>query len=235
MLRYENYDREKDFTKEYHETNHKHRIFPLSKEGINKYLKQAVFLRENPNPTNENKEVKIDTKNIRYRNINPIDISNGNKLYLKTDDLSEKKQENITSNKTIILRNYSYNKPKINFGESFRRNIKFKPKFKYFEPIIISKTLKNKYLVKGGYHTKSKSCSKIKPKELPLITYNKILGDRKIEIKEFDAFLFSSSLCKTFTNHKSYYMGERYNPQNYQLDKTRNRTVRNEFGALFSN
>ena len=236
MLRYENYDREKDFTKDHHESNHKHRIFPLSEEGMNKYLKQAVFLREIPNPSNENKEIKIENKNkVRYRNIKPIDISNGNKLFLKTEDLTEKNVNNIISNEKRILRNYSYNQPKINVGQSFRRNIKFKPKFKYFEPIIISKTLKNKYLVKGGYHTKSKSCSKIKPKELPLITYNKILGDRKIEIKEFDAFLLSSSLCKTFTNHKSYYMGERYNPQNYQLDKTRNRTVRNEFGALFSN
>ena len=62
MLRYENYDREKDFTKEYHESNYKHKIFPLSKEGINKYLKQAVFLREIPNPSIKNKELKIEAK-----------------------------------------------------------------------------------------------------------------------------------------------------------------------------
>ena len=234
MLRYENYDREKDFTKEYHESNYKHKIFPLSKEGINKYLKQAVFLREIPNPSNENKEIKIENKNkVRYRNIKPIDISNGNKLFLKTEDLTEKNVNNLISNEKRILRNYSYNQPKINIGQSFRRNIKFKPKFKYFEPIIINKTLKNKYLIKG-YHTKSKSYTKIKPKELPLITYNKILGDRKIEINEFNAFHLSSTLSNTFSNHKSYYMGERYNPQNYQLEP-KNRTSRNEFGSLFSN
>ena len=234
MLRYENYDREKDFTKDHHESNHKHRIFPLSEEGMNKYLKQAVFLREIPNPSIKNKELKIEAKNkFRYRNINPIYISNENKIFLKTEDLTENIDDNKISNEKRILRNYSYNKPKKNFEQNFRRNIKFKPKFKYFEPIIINKTLKNKFLIKG-YHTKSKSYTKIKPKELPLIIYNKNLGKRKIEINEFNAFLLSSSLCNTITNHKSYYMGERYNPQNYQLEN-KNRTSRNEFGALFSN
>ena len=63
--------------------------------------------------------------------------------------------------------------------------------------------------------------------------YNKCIGKRKIEINKFKAHLSSSSLSNTFTNHKSYYMGEKYNPENYNLDNPKNRINRNEYGILY--
>jgi hypothetical protein len=60
-----------------------------------------------------------------------------------------------------------------------------------------------------------------------------MLGKRKIEIENQNAYITTSTLGKPFTNHKSYYMGEKYNPENYNLDNPKNRLSRNEYGILY--
>ena len=228
-MRYEYYDREKDFSKKCYDSLIKHSIYPLSKEGLKKYLKHANYFFEthtNPYLTEEKK------KQINQRNLKSMDFSNINKTNLniiyESKINSEKLLKEENKNKELVY-NYNFKKPKIQKEYIYKRNLN------YFEPIIINRTLKNKYLIKGFHTNKSHSCKKLKIKELPLITYNKMLGKRKIEIENQNAYITTSTLGKPFTNHKSYYMGEKYNPQNYLLDRTKNRTSRNEFGALFSN
>ncbi len=129
---------------------------------------------------------------------------------------------------------------------NFDKRIKYKTNRKalsislkkpYFEPIIIGKTLKNKYLIKQNNKTKTFFGEKIKSKisSLPIIEYNKILGDRKIEFNQYNAYNTSSNFSSKYSNHKSYFMGEKYNPLNYMMDNSKNRTKRNEFGSLFIN
>ena len=43
-MRYEYYDREKDFTKEPYDCLPQHNIYPLSEEGLNKYFNQRNFV-----------------------------------------------------------------------------------------------------------------------------------------------------------------------------------------------
>ena len=45
-MRYEYYDREKDFTKEPYDCLPQHNIYPLSEEGLNKYFNQRNFVLE---------------------------------------------------------------------------------------------------------------------------------------------------------------------------------------------
>ena len=207
MMKYEYYDKERDFAKHYIEKSSKHNIYPLSKEGLIKYLKQAKFLHEtfiNPNSVNnETNNNIIEDKN------NMINKSKNNEKIILHDKNNSPQMEN-------------------------KKNIKSKHKKSYnlFVPKIISKSLRNKYLIKK-LKNKSKSCSKIEFKELPIIMYNKCIGKRKVEINKFKAHLSSSSLSNIFTNHKSYYMGEKYNPENYNLDYPKNRINRNEYGILY--
>ena len=62
-----------------------------------------------------------------------------------------------------------------------------------------------------------------------------MLGDRKIEFNQYNAYNTSSNFSSKYSNHKSYFMGEKYNPLNYMMDYSKNRTKRNEFGSLFIN
>ena len=99
---------------------------------------------------------------------------------------------------------------------------------------------KNKYLIKHKNQDQSKTNTINGKKskfriDLPLINFNKSLGSRKIEVKKFNAFITTSSFCSPYYNHRSYYMGENYNPNNYLLDYSKNRTKRNDFGSLFIN
>ena len=81
MMRYEYYDREKDFSKKCYDSLIKHSIYPLSEEGLKKYLKQANYLFEthtNLYLTEEKKE------QINQRNLKSMDFSNINKTNLYT-------------------------------------------------------------------------------------------------------------------------------------------------------
>ena len=72
MMKYEYYDKEKDFSNYYIEKLSKHNIYLLSKEGLVKYLKQAKFLHEsfiNPNCfTNEYNNITEDENNMINNN-----------------------------------------------------------------------------------------------------------------------------------------------------------------------
>ena len=213
-MRYEYYDREKDFTKVPYSILPKHKIYPLSEQGINKYLNQRKFILEmlknnsKPKTSYADKTISIDNPN------NSLNDKSQN-IFTNTND-NEIKEKSKTSRKGISLN-----------------------KTKYFEPIIIGRTLKNRYLMKHKHSTMRNTLfnnrKNLTFSELPLIQYNKLLGPRKIEINNFNAYIESSTFCKNVSNHKSYYMGESYNPNNYQLDNTKNRTKRNDFGSLFLN
>ena len=80
-MRYEYYDRELDFSKKCYDSLIKHSIYPLSKEGLKKYLKHANYFFEthtNPYLTEEKK------KQINQRNLKSMDFSNINKTNLYT-------------------------------------------------------------------------------------------------------------------------------------------------------
>ena len=213
-MRYEYYDREKDFTKVPYSILPKHKIYPLSEQGINKYLNQRKFILEmlknnsKPKTSYADKTISIDNPN------NSLNDKSQN-IFTNTND-NEIKEKSKTSRKGISLN-----------------------KTRYFEPIIIGRTLKNRYLMKHKHSTMRNTLfnnrKNLTYSELPLIQYNKLLGPRKIEINNFNAYIDSSTFCKNVSNHKSYYMGESYNPNNYQLDNTKNRTKRNDFGSLFLN
>lgn len=213
-MRYEYYDKEKDFTKEPYSILPKHKIYPLSEQGINKYLNQRKFILEmlknnsKPKTSYADKTISIDNPN------NSLNDKSQN-IFTNTND-NEIKEKSKTSRKGISLN-----------------------KTRYFEPIIIGRTLKNRYLMKHKHSTMRNTLfnnrKNLTFSELPLIQYNKLLGPRKIEINNFNAYIESSTFCKNVSNHKSYYMGEAYNPNNYQLDNTKNRTKRNDFGSLFLN
>ena len=213
-MRYEYYDREKDFTKVPYSILPKHKIYPLSEQGINKYLNQRKFILEmfknnsKPKTSYADKTISIDNPN------NSLNDKSQN-IFTNTND-NEIKEKSKTSRKGISLN-----------------------KTRYFEPIIIGRTLKNRYLMKHKHSTMRNTLfnnrKNLTFSELPLIQYNKLLGPRKIEINNFNAYIDSSTFCKNVSNHKSYYMGEAYNPNNYQLDNTKNRTKRNDFGSLFLN
>ena len=214
IMRYEYYDREKDFTKVPYSILPKHKIYPLSEQGINKYLNQRKFILEmlknnsKPKTSYADKTISIDNPN------NSLNDKSQN-IFTNTND-NEIKEKSKTSRKGISLN-----------------------KTRYFEPIIIGRTLKNRYLMKHKHSTMRNTLfnnrKNLTYSELPLIQYNKLLGPRKIEINNFNAYIDSSTFCKNVSNHKSYYMGEAYNPNNYQLDNTKNRTKRNDFGSLFLN
>ena len=213
-MRYEYYDREKDFTKVPYSILPKHKIYPLSEQGINKYLNQRKFILEmlknnsKPKTSYADKTISIDNPN------NSLNDKSQN-IFTNTND-NEIKEKSKTSRKGISLN-----------------------KTRYFEPIIIGRTLKNRYLMKHKHSTMRNTLfnnrKNLTFSELPLIQYNKLLGPRKIEINNFNAYIEYSTFCKNVSNHKSYYMGESYNPNNYQLDNTKNRTKRNDFGSLFLN
>ena len=122
MMKYEYYDKERDFAKYYIEKISKHNIYPLSKEGLIKYLKQAKLLHEtfiNPNSVNNEKNNIIEDKN------NMINKSKNNEKIILNDKNHSPQMEN-------------------------KKNIKSKHKKSYnlFVPKIISKSLRNKYLIK---------------------------------------------------------------------------------------
>ena len=186
MMKYEYYDKERDFAKHYIEKSSKHNIYPLSKEGLIKYLKQAKFLHEtfiNPNSVNnETNNNIIEDKN------NMINKSKNNEKIILNDKNHSPQMENKKNIKSKIKKSYNL-----------------------FVPKIISKSLRNKYLIKK-LKNKSKSCTKIEFKELPIIMYNKCIGKRKVEINKFKAHLSSSSLSNNYP---------------------KNRINRNEYGILY--
>ena len=215
IMRYEYYDREKDFTKVPYSILPKHKIYPLSEQGLNKYLNQRKFVLEMlKNNSKTNKTLSIENQN------NSLYNKSQNK-YINTNDCNENKDKEINENNKTPRKGISLNKTR------------------YFEPIIIGRTLKNRYLMKNKKSTLRNTLFTHKTNltfsDLPLIQYNKLLGSRKIEINNFNAYINSSNFSKTITNHKSYFMGEAYNPNNYMLDNTKNRTKRNDFGSLFLN
>ncbi len=219
-MRYEYYDREKDFTKEPYDCLPQHNIYPLSEEGLNKYFNQRNFVLEMQRKNYSRN--KLDNQFLENEiKPNPIKYSFREEKKIK-NNLNEIKENNF--DKRI---KYKTNR------KAFSISLK-KP---YFEPIIIGKTLKNKYLIKQNNKTKTFFGEKIKSKisSLPIIEYNKILGDRKIEFNQYNAYNTSSNFSSKYSNHKSYFMGEKYNPLNYMMDNSKNRTKRNEFGSLFIN
>ena len=237
MIKYQFFDREKDFSKEYCEKVSRYQIYPLSKLGLCKYLKQATFLYERFNNSNnsekiENDEIKNEDKNtIKLRNskssVNIINKLNSTTLQPKENIIKE------LDDKNKLLSHHSYN----NLNKKQLKIVpKVKDKIKNFESKIIASKLRNKYLNKGIYKLKKRnnSCCKFKIQQLPLISYNKLLGNRKIEIKKVNIFNISSSLSNSTFNHKSYFMGEKYNPQNYESNIFVNRTSRNELGILYN-
>ena len=221
MLPYEYYDKEKDFRKEPIAILPKHQIFPLSESGLEKYYNQRKYYLEFQKNISKSKDIKNKILNNQFNNSlssleNPIksEISNNKNLTEIQETLTDKKKDS---------------KKKISLNKQL-----------YFEPIIIGKTLKNKYLIKHKNQDQSKTNTINGKKskfriDLPLINFNKTLGSRKIEVKKFDAFITTSSFCNPYYNHRSYYMGENYNPNNYLLDYSKNRTKRNDFGSLFIN
>ena len=72
MMKYEYYNKVKDFSNYYIEKLFKHNIYPLSKEGLVKYLQQAKFLHEsfiNPNCfNNKNNNITKDENNMINNN-----------------------------------------------------------------------------------------------------------------------------------------------------------------------
>ena len=219
-MRYEYYDREKDFTKEPYDCLPQHNIYPLSEEGLNKYFNQRNFVLE-MHKKNYSRN-KLDNQFLENEiKSNPIKYSFREEKKIK-NNLNEIKENNF--NKRI---KYKKN----------RKALSISLKKPYFEPIIIGKTLKNKYLIKQNNKTKTFYGEKINSKisSLPIIEYNKMLGDRKIEFNQYNAYNTSSNFSSKYSNHKSYFMGEKYNPLNYMMDNSKNRTKRNEFGYLFIN
>ena len=237
MIKYKLYDREKDFSKDYCEKVSRYQIYPLSKLGLSKYLKQATFLHESFNDLKNSKDLekeeikKEDKKIIKLRN-----TKSSNDIVNKLNIMTNEDKENIKkelNDKNKLLYNYSYN----NFNEKkFKLEPKLKKKISYFEPKRIQNKLMNKYLDKGldTLKKRNNSCFKFKFLQLPLISYNKLLGHRKIVIKKINVFNISSSLSNSSFNHKSYYMGEKYNPHNYDSNLIINRTSRNELGILYN-
>ena len=214
-MRYEYYDREKDFSKVPYSILPQHKIYPLSEQGMNKYLNQRKFVLEMLKNNSKTKPtISIENQN------NSLNDKSQNK-YINTNEYNEKKDKEINESNKASRKGISLNKTR------------------YFEPIIIGRTLKNRYLMKNKKSNIRNALlthkSNLTFSELPLIEYNKLLSPRKIEIHNFNAYIDSSSFCKTITNHKSYFMGEAYNPHNYLLDNSKNRTKRNDFGSLFLN
>ena len=237
MIKYQCYDKEKDFSKDYCEKVSRFQIFPLSKLELSKYLNQATFLHEKYNDSNNSDDIaKEEIKNENNNNIklrnskSSVDIVN--KFNITTNQYKENIKKELDDKKKLIY-NHSYN----NLNEKkCKLEPKLKSKIKYFEPKIIQSKLINKYLNKGHVKLKRRnnSCFKLKIDQLPLITYNKLLGHRKIEIKKINAYNVSSSLSNSSFNHKSYFMGEKYNPKNYEQNCIINRTSRNELGILYN-
>ncbi len=231
-MRYEYYDRNKDFQKEPYDSLPKHNIYALSDEGLNKYLNQRKYILEVEKNYSRNKEDQINKSNIdnntksSFQNSlnNPLSRNqNFNSLTLDNDDINNSNKE---------IKNIKYNTHRKGISLNLTNKV-------YFQPIIIGKTLKNKYLIKKKHqpltHNIFGEKLNLKISELPLIEYNKALGHRKIQFNKYKAYVTSSTFSNKYTNHKSYYMGEKYNPSNYLLDNNRNRTKRNEFGSLFIN
>ena len=232
-MRYEYFDRNKDFQKEPYDSLPKHNIYALSDEGLNKYLNQRKYTLEIEKRYSLNKEDQINKNNIENNTISSYQntINNPQTRNQNFNSLTFDNKDDI-NNYNTEFKNTKYKTHRKGISLNLTNKV-------YFQPIIIGKTLKNKYLIKQKHKPLTYNIFgekiNLKVNELPLITYNKALGHRKIQLNKYNAYVTSSNFSNKYTNHKSYYMGERYNPSNYLLDNNRNRTKRNEFGSLFIN
>ncbi len=230
-MRYEYFDRNKDFQKEPYDSLPKHNIYALSDEGLNKYLNQRKYTLEIEKRYSLNKEDQINKNNIENNTISSYQntINNPQTRNQNFNSLTFDNKDDI-NNYNTEFKNTKYKTHRKGISLNLTNKV-------YFQPIIIGKTLKNKYLIKQNNKTKTFFGEKIKSKisSLPIIEYNKILGDRKIEFNQYNAYNTSSNFSSKYSNHKSYFMGEKYNPLNYMMDYSKNRTKRNEFGSLFIN
>ena len=101
IMRYEYYDKEKDFTKEPYSILPKHKIYPLSEQGINKYLNQRKFILEMLKNNSKLKTSYAD-KTISIDNPNNSLNDKSQNIFTNTND-NEIKEKSKTSRKGISL------------------------------------------------------------------------------------------------------------------------------------
>ena len=234
-MRYEYFDRNKDFQKEPYDSLPKHNIYALSDEGLNKYLNQRKYTLEIERSYSRNKDEQINKNNIEENNKKSsfqYSLNNPQSINQNFNSLTFDNNIDNNNNYNKYNKDLKYNTHRRGISLNFTNKI-------YFKPIIIGKTLKNKYLIKQKHKPITYNLFgeklNLKSNELPIVEYNKAVGHRKIQLKKINAYVTSSTFSNKYTNHKSYYMGENYNPSNYMLDNSKNRTKRNEFGSLFVN
>ena len=247
----EEFDIEKDFSKQPYDELPTHKIFPLSENGFKKYIKPKnsfyEFFQKVENDFNSRNRTKneISNRNKPYVNNTTNDKSNieketnkvvkQNKVLcpsrlVKRIKLESKDKElslsNIKTNKSHD--NYTHCNTDSNTRYSFvnramLRSINYS-KEKSLYSLIESENNHMREILKK----KILNPSFLKTNKLPKIKY---VG-RQIDS---EVSCCSAKYGNTYSNHNSYFMGSKYNPSNYELAKAKNRTKRNEFGYLFAN
>lgn len=249
----EEFDMDKDFSKEPFDQLPTHKIYGLSETGFHKYMI--------PKNTRRilNEQIKNDTiKNTEEHNEKELNKAKTEEKtssqypilltkQIKNEPKNKKECESITNsnNKTIsnIYQQYNiqkkinkpdFNKTKasflkasmlncINCSNSFQvgsnpNNISIykliESQNNYMKNILMKKVLNPVFTKKN---------------KLPKISFS---TSRTIDTEIYKSL---PKYGNPTSNHKSYFMGGKYNPSNYDLERGKNRTKRNEFGYLFVN
>lgn len=243
----EEFDIEKDFSKQPYDELLTHKIFPLSENGFKKYMKPKnsfyEFFQKVENDFNSRNQTKNEISNRKQpigNNTTNVEkesnkVENKNKLLcpsrlVKRIQLESKDKDlslsNIKTNKSHNI--YTHFNTDSNTKSSFvnrtmLRSINFS-KEKSLYSLIESENNHMREILKK----KILNPSFLKANKLPKIKY----AGRQIDS---EVSCCSAKYGNTYSNHNSYFMGGKYNPSNYELAKTKNRTKRNEFGYLFAN
>lgn len=248
----EEFDMDKDFSKEPFDQLPTHKIYALSETGFQKYMIPKNTFRILNNQIKKDNTKRVEEHKEKHLNKDKIEEKTPSQHpILLTKQL---KKEPKIQKKSVLMSN-SKNNAISNIYHQYKFQENNKSNFNKTKSSFLKASMLNCINCSNSFHAINTSDNssiygviESQNNYMKNILLKKVLNPFFTKRNKLPKIRFSTSrtidteICKSLakygnptSNHKSYFMGSKYNPSNYDLENGKNRTKRNDFGYLFVN